>query len=524
MTALVVQPMKLGDLVQATPLLRELKSLPGPLILVATRPEVAAAAAIIGLTDQTVLINENEFIENSYGPESSLKLKALPDRIDLLVNLSSSAPALAFAQRFAPKTTLGPQAGPGGPLLPQPQRLAAAIMSVDRPLGRLNLVDLWRLLSPAGPKSSRRALWDPALAAAKAGPSDPKTPGGHGAPESPWPDLPPLPEGRPLIGLHLGSGNHLRRWPVERFVELALGLAQAYPEAGLLLLGGPGERSLARRFLALFPGAFQISPQIATQIATQILPLAAPRPTPGLSPLAPLDLSGQTPLKALGAILARLDLFVSADTGVAHIAAAVGAPTLTIFGGPALAGETAPYAPGALIVQGLAPCAPCAEIRPCPTRPCPALPPAQPALRAALSILSARFRQDRFPPDPSGPIPIADFLPAPGGQFRLYRAGQDSLGQTLIPAFPTRLTATERLALAVREASARALFPDGPTNPQLSSMDNHFLDPSEPPFPDPLPTIKAIASLAFDQPLTRKSFADSAMAALALIDRSTPKA
>lgn len=58
------------------------------------------------------------------------------------------------------------------------------------------------------------------------------------------------------------------------------------------------------------------------------------------------------PLRLLGATLARAALFVGNDSGVAHLAAASGAPTLTLFGptdpaiwapvGPSVASVRAP--------------------------------------------------------------------------------------------------------------------------------------------------------------------------------------
>jgi ADP-heptose:LPS heptosyltransferase len=445
-TVLVIQPLRLGDLVQSTPLLAELRKEGGPLVLAVARPEAAAAATLTGLADEVALLDEDELLTGRLGPKSRPGLSSLPDSPDLLVNLSSSKAALAFAARFKPKRAAGPRQGPRGLTLPPAQRLAAAIMATDRRLGRLNLVDLWRLLSPAGPSAGRRLVWpsegDPAL---------------------------PRPLASPLVGLHLGSGNHLRRWPVERFVRLAEGLIPA----GLVLLGGPGERSLARRFLDLWG------------------PLE-PRP---------LDLSGRTALKDLGPVLAGLDLFVSADTGVMHIAAASGAKTLAVFGGPALAGETGPYAPGSVIVQGRGPCAPCPENRPCPSRPCPALPDVGPVLNQARRLLGL----DPGPgPDPRGSPDIA----------RAYMTGQDDLGQILNPADQAPLDDREALAMAVREASAALLNPSRP-GPGLSALAGRLDRRAE--SPSPLATVKSIASLAFDDRTERKTFTDLSMAALKLL-------
>jgi heptosyltransferase-3 len=40
----------------------------------------------------------------------------------------------------------------------------------------------------------------------------------------------------------------------------------------------------------------------------------------------------ELPLRILGAVLARAGLFVGNDSGVSHLAAAAGAPTLSLFG------------------------------------------------------------------------------------------------------------------------------------------------------------------------------------------------
>jgi ADP-heptose:LPS heptosyltransferase len=46
----------------------------------------------------------------------------------------------------------------------------------------------------------------------------------------------------------------------------------------------------------------------------------------------PLNLTGATSLGGLAALISELDLFISNDTGPAHIADAVGTASVTIFG------------------------------------------------------------------------------------------------------------------------------------------------------------------------------------------------
>ena len=128
------------------------------------------------------------------------------------------------------------------------------------------------------------------------------------------------------VGLHLGvAGGAAKRWPVESFAALADRLSAA----GLapLLLGGPEDAPLAGRALAAARSA-------------------------------PPSLVGKDRPALLPHLLARLGGLVSGDTGVAHLAAALGVPTVTLFGptDPAL---TAPRGPAADLVVGPAPCAPC---------------------------------------------------------------------------------------------------------------------------------------------------------------------
>jgi heptosyltransferase-2 len=130
--------------------------------------------------------------------------------------------------------------------------------------------------------------------------------------------------GRSLVGLHLGAaGGSAKQWEPASFAALARRLTSD----GLtpVLLGGPDDTVLDAAVQARMPVASLVG-----------------RDHPGLLP----------------SLLGRLACLVSADTGVAHLAAALGTPTVTLFGptDPAL---TAPRSPRARTVRGEAPCAPC---------------------------------------------------------------------------------------------------------------------------------------------------------------------
>jgi len=121
-----------------------------------------------------------------------------------------------------------------------------------------------------------------------------------------------LPPGPPIVALAPTANWEGKVWPPDRFVALSRALA-AGPMAGarVAVFAGPGarERALAAPVLAA-------------------LPLA-------------IDLVGSLTLPEAAACLARCGLFVGNDSGLMHLAAAAGAPTLGLFG-PTPAEEYAP--------------------------------------------------------------------------------------------------------------------------------------------------------------------------------------
>jgi N-acetylglucosaminyldiphosphoundecaprenol N-acetyl-beta-D-mannosaminyltransferase len=76
-----------------------------------------------------------------------------------------------------------------------------------------------------------------------------------------------------------------------------------------------------------------------------------------------LDLSGQTTLPELAAALQSCDLFIGADSGVMHVAAAVGTPVVTVFG-PSNADAWSPWTPNgkSIVVRSAPECSPCSYV------------------------------------------------------------------------------------------------------------------------------------------------------------------
>ena len=103
---------------------------------------------------------------------------------------------------------------------------------------------------------------------------------------------------KPLLGLSPGANWATKRWPEDRFADLARRALQAGVQVAVQ--GSDDERALASAVVNAAPGA--------------------------------VDLSGRLDLKALGGFIARCAAFVANDSGPMHLARALGVPTLALFG------------------------------------------------------------------------------------------------------------------------------------------------------------------------------------------------
>jgi heptosyltransferase-2 len=140
-------------------------------------------------------------------------------------------------------------------------------------------------------------------------------------------------EGRALVALCPGSINsRAKRWPAERYAALADSLIDEL-DAEVLLIGSPEE--------------LEVSQEVSRRMRNK-----------------PIIMTAKTTLAEVAAILSRVDLLVTNDTGPAHIASGLGRPTLVIFG-PTNPLTTRPFSPVAEIVRHPPDCAPC-MLRDCP--------------------------------------------------------------------------------------------------------------------------------------------------------------
>ena len=137
---------------------------------------------------------------------------------------------------------------------------------------------------------------------------------------------------RKLIALCPGSINsRAKRWPADSFAALADLLIEH--QAQVLLIGSPEESD--------------VSLEVARHMRND-----------------PIILTGNTTLSQVIEVLEAVDLLITNDTGPAHIAAALGRPTIVIFG-PTNPLTTRPFSANAEIVRHPPECAPC-MLRDCP--------------------------------------------------------------------------------------------------------------------------------------------------------------
>ncbi len=126
-----------------------------------------------------------------------------------------------------------------------------------------------------------------------------------------------VPSDRPVIALAPTANWLPKIWPVERFAAAFQALSGGNAQA--VVIAGPGntERAMTAPLLAALPGS--------------------------------IDLVGNLSLPEIAAVLARTSLFVGNDSGLMHLAAAAGAPTIGLFG-PTSAAEYGPAGPRAKAV------------------------------------------------------------------------------------------------------------------------------------------------------------------------------
>jgi ADP-heptose:LPS heptosyltransferase len=125
-------------------------------------------------------------------------------------------------------------------------------------------------------------------------------------------------EDTPLVGIQPGANHHSRRWPAERFAEVARKLARHDPRLRIIVFGSPDETVLVHCVAG----------------SANAIPLTAE-----------LDLLGAA------AVIERCHVFVTNDTGPMHIASALNVPIVALFGAGNLAARPYNSGPSVLLTD-----------------------------------------------------------------------------------------------------------------------------------------------------------------------------
>jgi heptosyltransferase-2 len=122
--------------------------------------------------------------------------------------------------------------------------------------------------------------------------------------------------GRKRLGIHVGSGGTknlpLRRWPLDHYLALIKKLSQAHPELAVMLIGGPEEKKDHQAIRA------QTSPG-------QVIIAEPPS------------------LRQTAGLIKQCDLFLSVDTNLMHLAAAMTVPKVFVIETPTWNKPIEPY-------------------------------------------------------------------------------------------------------------------------------------------------------------------------------------
>jgi heptosyltransferase-2 len=137
-----------------------------------------------------------------------------------------------------------------------------------------------------------------------------------------------LTAGERIVAIHPFSANQTRAWHEDGFVAAANAL-QDRLGVRILLLGGPRDR------------------EMADGIARRIRP-------------SPVPAVGDTDLRQSMALLSRCALLICNDSGIMHLAAAVGLPLIALFG-PQSPVKFGPWGERCRILYKRFPCSPCRQ-------------------------------------------------------------------------------------------------------------------------------------------------------------------
>jgi len=131
-----------------------------------------------------------------------------------------------------------------------------------------------------------------------------------------------------IIGINPGAAyGSAKRWPKDRYAQLCARLRQVRKDMPIIVFGGPGEEKLGQDICRMAGEGC-------------------------------LSIAGQTNLREAMSLIERCRLFITNDSGLMHVAAALHVPQIAIFG-PTDHSTTSPADSGSRMVRVPTPCSPC---------------------------------------------------------------------------------------------------------------------------------------------------------------------
>jgi ADP-heptose:LPS heptosyltransferase len=330
-TIVVLALSRMGDIYQLYPAILSLREKsPSARIFLVIYKEFAEAMAPFSAIDGILLIDGSGLKKRVLSGEDpvtlyrsfSLMVGAINELSpDLLINLTPNRIGAMLGYLVSAREKRGlSMTGDGYRTHLSPWILYLSTFVKNRLFNDLNLVDLFKKIAGVGAsKDEGRALRDlpdrsheEAVDLLRQRGIDP---------------------GTPIIAMATGASVEIKRWPLESFARVCQRLLDLLPNHRIVLLGSGSEDTARNQ---------KILNSVGGRLEGRIL-----------------DLTNATSVMTLAALLSRVEILLSNDTGTMHVAALFGTPSVCLSFSQLFHPETAPALEGHVVGSSNRPCAPC---------------------------------------------------------------------------------------------------------------------------------------------------------------------
>lgn len=335
---LLVNITRLGDMLQATPTIHGMKlENPNAKITVLVEkqfedicfsmPDIDEVIGLdLGMTVRS-LAREQDGIIDAYEYISEVVDKLRAGNFDYVLNMSSSAyTALLLRLVNVPRQGGWTSDAEGFRIIESEwaRLFASSVFHQNRQFNSLNLVDIFRCSADVEQHPDKLMLSI--------------QPDADAYSENLLNDFGFTNTG-PLVAVQAGASQEKRQWAPEKFSHFINILTEKH-NARVVMSGSNKELDIIQ--------------DIVSRCDRDNVKVAA----------------GKTNIPQLAALLSRVDLLVTGDTGPMHVSVAVGTPVIAMFLASAYGFETGPYSQGNIVLQPVIGCGPCNPNKPCARPDC----------------------------------------------------------------------------------------------------------------------------------------------------------